>query len=243
MSSNNPDITAADVITDVETRLGDTNLDATDYLPWISYSYQKVYHAIVSAGQQAKEKFFEDNATIALDVDTLEKDISTDIPLLGSISKIEVKYGASGDTWNPATKLPSTAHWANLHNVSTQYRNKTNPLYNITGNNLLVIPVAPESGAVAYVRYIKRPYQLTASTDIIDLPYRYIYAVIDYVHARAIVSENEDFAQAQVVENNFQAELAKITELVVNEFNENDGTSAVQVDTTASIFSNPLRIM
>ena len=40
MSSNNPNVTAANIVTDVENKLGDTNLGTSVYLPWISYAYR-----------------------------------------------------------------------------------------------------------------------------------------------------------------------------------------------------------
>lgn len=241
MSSNNPTITVSDLIEEVDTRLGGTNLDTSDFLPWASYSQLKTYNAIIAAGQQAKERYFETEDTLDLSTSVLEIDITSQAPDFGSVVKIEVKYGASGDDWNPASKMASSANWRNLHNVSTTYRNKTSPVYNITGDsNLMVIPIPPEDGAQAYIRYISRPYKLTLATDTIVIPYRFTYLMTDYIYNRATIAENEDISAFRALDADFEAKLRKLTEEVTNEFNENDGTSGIRVSGSAPIFRNPL---
>lgn len=243
MSANNPDITVANVIENVETRLGDTNLDSMAYLPWTSYAYQKTYQAICAAGQQAKEYFFGDSTTFNLTADTSTYSLETNIPRFGGFIKVEIKYGGTGDTWVRAEKLKSVSHWDIQENVTTTNRSKTNPLYYKLGDTLGFIPQPPSSDSgtpQAKVFYIKRPYQLTDTTDVIDLPYRYIYPIEDYVHSKAIITENEDFGQASLVEQDFALQLKMITSIVTDEFNENDGTSSIEIDTNSSVYRNPL---
>jgi hypothetical protein len=241
MSTDNPDITASDIISDVENKLDDPGIDTTVYLPWVSYGYQKTFNALLKCGQRVKEGLFEDSATISLTLDTLEITITTQIPRFGGLVKLEVKYGASGDDWNTAANLGSSSHWRNLQNVSTSYRSKTQPLYLQSGTKLMVIPVPPETGAQAYVRYIKRPYQLTSGTDVIDIPYRYLTPLNNYVQAKALQRANEDYTASAQIENRFLQELEEIMEAAVSEFhNENDGSDAVEVSTDDSIYTDPL---
>lgn len=241
MSANNPDITASNLISEVEADLNNPGVSATTYLPWVSQAYQKTFLALLKCGQRVKEALFEDSATINLSLNTLEITLTTQVPRFGGLVKIEVKYGATGDDWNPGKNLISSSNWRNLHNVSTQYRNKTSPLYLQSGTNLMVIPVPPEAGATAYIRYIKRPYQITAGTDVVDIPYRYLYPVVNYIKAKAIQTVNEDYQNSNAIENRFLQELEEIQEAAMSEFiNENDGTDSVQVSTDSNLFNDPL---
>lgn len=241
MSSNNPSITVSDIAEEVEERLDNPGIDTTTYLPWISYAYQRTFKALMKGGQRVKEALFEDNATIDLTTSTLEITITTQIPRFGGIVKVEVKYGLSTDEWNDADNLGSSSHWRNLHNVSTTYRSKTEPLYLQSGTKLMIIPVPPEDGATAYIRYIKRPYQLTAGGDVIDLPYRYLDPLINYVQARAIERDNEDYAVGRQIDGKFLLELDQLVEDAVSEFiNENDGSSNVSVPSDSALFADPL---
>lgn len=242
MSSNNPDVTVSDIANEVERILRNPGLSTTTYLPWASYAYQKTFQALSGVGMHVREALFGDNATISLTTSTLQKSLTTDIPRFGGVIKVEVKYGASGDDWNPASKLKSIAHWSNTNNVSTTYRSKTQPLYTIIGNsNLIVIPVAPESGAQAKIYYVKRPYQLTDGNDVIDIPYRFIYPIFNYVQAKAVERVNEDYSASKQIENNFEKELIRVAEAADSEFNEEDGTDGVETSASSPIFSNPFR--
>lgn len=240
MSANNPSITASDIIEDVENRLDDPGIDTTVYLPWVSYAYQKTYKALIKAGQKVKEALFEDNATINLTTNTLEITVTDQIPRFGGLVKLEVKYGLSTDEWNSAKPLGSSANWKNLHNVSTTYRSKTEPLYNLSGTKLMVIPAPPEDGATAYVRYIKRPYQITAGSDVIDIPYRFLDPLVNYVQARATERDNEDYQVGRQIDAKFFGELDALMEEAASEFNEHDGTENIQVSTNSPLFDDPL---
>lgn len=244
MSSNNPDITASDIITDVENRLGSPNITSTAYLPWISYAYTKVYRALIGTNQMVKESLFGEVATLTLTNGTAEYSLEENIPQFGSFIKVEVKYGATGDDWVTATKLPSLANWEIQNNVSTSYRAKTNPLYYKIGDKLGFIPTPPAADTgtpQAKVWYIKRPYQITLVTDVIDLPYRFTYPIANYVQARAIEMLNEDYSQSMMIENKFERELQMLAEFADSENNENDGTESVQVASGSSLFVDPFR--
>lgn len=244
MSSNNPDITASDIISDVENRLGDTNLDASDYLPWISYAYTKLFHAISSAGSRAKEEIFGASETFNLSAGSSSVSINTNIPRFGGFLRVEVKYGGTDDTmFNKATRLTSVAYGKDQDELTTQYNNKARPLYRKLGDSLIIIPTPPttDSGTPqATVWYVKRPYQITDSADIIDIPYRFIYPIPNYVHSKAIIAENEDFGQANLVEERFERELQQIVTQVVNEFDEYDGTNAIAYSESDAFNQNPL---
>lgn len=240
MSSHNPDVTCSDIITDIENRLASPNLSADMYLPWISTSAQRIYQALASLGQDAKEKFFAASDTISLTQSTLEHSITDSIPDFASFIKVEVLYGAAEDTRNPATKLRSPAHWDNLANVSTTYRNKNEPLYYQSGDNIGIIPIPPEAGATAYVRYVSRLPQYTDGSDVINIPFRFIWPIYDYVQAKAIQRVNEDYSTARQIERDFSASLEEVTERAADEINENDGTNAIEVSTNSELYSDPL---
>lgn len=240
---DNPEITAADVINDVEGRFSsDPNLSSSKYFPWISYAYLRTYQALTKVNQTAKEVLFGSLATLTLTTDTPnEYTITDEIPRFGGLIKIEIKYGATGDVYNPAGRLLSLAHWNNQDNVSTTYRSKTTPLYYLLGTKLGFIPVPPESGATAKVWYIKRPYQIQETSDIIDIPYRFIWPVFEYVHAKALQAVNEDYATAAEIEANFRGQLGEVQESVASEFNENDGTDSIQDSINSPIYDDPLK--
>ncbi len=240
MSANNPQVTCSDIITDVEGRLASPNLNTSLYLPWISTSAQRIYQAIAALGQDAKEKFFGASDTISLTTDTLEHSITDSIPDFGSFIKVEIKYGASGDTRNKATKMRSPSMWEDEDNVSTSYRAKEKPLYGQSGDDLIVIPVPPESGAIAYIRYVSRLPQFTDATDVIHIPFRFMWPIYDYVQAKAIQRVNEDYSTARQIERDFRDSLEEITLRAADEINENDGTNAVEVTANDRIYDDPL---
>lgn len=241
MSSDNPTYTVANAITDVEARLGTPGISSSIYVPWASYAYNRVWGRLAKLGQHVKENLFGDTDTISLTQSTLEHDISDSIPRFESAVEIEVLYGGANDVRTRATKLRSVSHWGDLSKVSTDYRSKSEPLYYILGGKLGVIPVPPESGAVAYVKFIKRGTQLTDPSDEIDLPYRFIYPIIEYMHAKAIQRTNEDYSTSRNIENEFKSLLDEIEEVAASEFSEDDETNAVEVSASSSLFSNPFR--
>lgn len=245
MSSSNPDITASDIITDIEVRLGGTNLDTDDYLPWISYAYQKLYRAIVAAGQQAKEVYFGNDVTFNLTGGTGEYSLETNIPRFGGIIKVEIKYGGTNDDWTKVARLPSINNYSQvMNNTSESYRAKQSPLYYVLQDTLGFIPVPPAGDAgtpQAKVWFVQRPYQLTLGTDVIDIPYRYLDPLNDYVQAKAIQAENESYRESLEIERIFEAKLVKITESVVDEFGEYEGTDSVQAINGSRLYHNPMR--
>lgn len=241
MATANPTITAADIINDVDIRVINS-LSSADKIPWVSYAYQRVYGALATAGQEVKEDLFGAYLSLNLDTDSPnEYSVETAIPRFGGFVTVQVKYGASGDEYKIATRLRSVAHWTNWDNISTTYRSKQQPLYYKFGDTLGFIPVPPESGAVAKIFYIKRPNQIEDVADEIDIPYRFIYPIIEYVQAKTIQRVNEDYREAELVERNFERQLEEITLMAASEDNENDGTDAIEVSSSDEIFYNPLR--
>jgi hypothetical protein len=228
MADQNPDLTVNDIIADVEARLASPNLNIAFYLPIVSGACQRVYQAITALGQEAKEKFFGANSTISLTQNTLEHDILTSIPDFGTFIDVEVLYGATEDTGNTASKLRTPAMWKDKSKVSTTYRPKESPLYYQSGDNIGVIPVPPEAGAVAYVRYIKKLPQYTEGADVISIPFRFTWAISDYVQAKAIQRVNEDYSTSNQIEAAFDKHLNDITNNAADEINENDGTLVVE---------------
>jgi hypothetical protein len=184
MSANNPSITASDIITDVESRLGAPNINGADYLPWISYAYQKTYAALANAGQGVKDALFGAYITLPLVNGTTEYSLSTNIPRFASVIKIEVQYGASTDQRNTAGRIRSIAHVSNMGQISTTYYAKTSPMYYLIDGLIGFIPTP--DGGTAYIWYIKRPYQISDGADVIDIDYRFIYPIVNYVQAKAI---------------------------------------------------------
>lgn len=240
MASNNPSLTVNDIITDVEGRLNSPNISNALYFPWISTSAQRVYRALCALGQEAKERYFGASDTINLSTSTLEHDILASIPDFGGFIGVEVLYGASGDTRVRATKMRSVSQWEDLSNVSTNYRAKQNPLYYQSGNNIGIIPVPPESGAIAYVRYIRRLPQYDSADDVINIPYRFTWPIYDYVEAKALQRANEDFSTSREIEDRFRVDIQEITETAADELNENDGTNAVEVSANSAILDDPM---
>lgn len=240
---DNPSMTVSDVILDVEGRFSsDPNLGSDRYIPWVSYAYQKVYHALSMVNSHCREDLFGAEADLTLTTDTPnEYDLADEIPRFGGFIGVEVKYGATGDTYNKADRLPSQANWKNWDNISTTYRSKLTPLYYKRGDTMGIIPVPPESGATAKIFYIKRPYQLTDSDSVIEIPYRFFYPITDYVHARAIQVVNEDYATSDAVEANFRRQLEEIQEAASSEFNDHDGTDNIQDNSNSDFYNNPFR--
>ena len=243
MASNNPDITVSDITTDVEARLGTPNISASVYLPWVSYAYQKTFQALLGVGQGTKEKLFGELASFNLTAGVAEYSLETNIPRFGGIIKVEVKYGGSGDDWIKATQLPSISMWTNQNNVSTSYRSKATALYYLLNDIIGFIPTPPSTDSstpLARVWYIKRPYQLTLVGDIIDIPYRFIYPVVNYVQSKAVEKLNEDYTQSTLLERKFQSELEQIAIAASSEFDENAG-NFIQDPGADMFYNNPIR--
>lgn len=245
MSTNNPNIIASDIISDIEVRLGNSNLDTSEYLPWVSHAYQRLYRAIVAAGQQAKEVYFGDDVTFNLSSGTGEYSLSTNIPRFGGIIKVELKYGGTGDDWVKVARLPSINNYEQvMNNTSTVYRAKSSPLYYILQDVIGFIPVPPGADAgtaQAKVWYVKRPYQIDNGSDVIDIPYRFLEPLNDYVQAKAIQAENESYSESLEIDRVFEAKLKQITEQVVNEFGEYEGHDSIQPMSGSKLYNNPLR--
>ncbi len=237
MSSNNPSITVSDIVTDVENRLNQPSLGGDVYLPWVSYAYAKTYAALANAGQGVKEALFGAYMPVALVNGQTEYTLSSLIPRFASVIKIEVLYGASGDQRNTASKIKSIAHIKNMGQLSTTYWSKTQPFYYQLEDTLGVIPT-PDGGTM-YVWYIKRPYQLTSSSDVIDIDYRFIYPIVNFVQAKAIQAVNEDYTTSEEVERIFERELEQIANTAAGEYNEEEGDS-VQISSSSSLYENPL---
>lgn len=243
MSASNPSITASDIITDVEVRLGSPNISSSNYFPWISYGYQKTWAALANAGQTVKEQLFGAYVSYTLTPGTGEYTLTTIAPRFSSVIKAEILYGASGDLRTPLFPIRSLANWKNMGNVSTSYQSKASPLFYIIGNTIGFIPTPPasDSAATLYLWYVQRPYQITATTDVIDIPYRFLYPIVNYVQSKAIQKENEDYATALEIEQRFERELDQVGISASSEYNENDGMSAVEIDSSNALFDDPLK--
>lgn len=223
MSSSNPSITVSDIITDVDGRISSANLSSSVYIPWVSYSYQRIYQALTNVGKTCAETLFGDTDTIALTTtNPNEYTITDEIPRFASIIAVWVKYGATGDIYNKAKKLRTTGMIGNPSNVSTTYFGKTKPFYYIRGGVIGFIPVPPESNGVAKIDFVKRPYQLTETTDVIDIPYRFIWPISEYVHAKAIQRLNEDYNTSAQLESNFRQQLEEVALAAASEFDEDE---------------------
>lgn len=243
MASNNPSITASNIITDVEARLENPNLSANTYLPWVSYGYNRLYLALMSADPRVREGLFGNSETFNLSAGVSEYSISTNIPRFGGIIKVEVKYGGTGDDWTRAKKLPSVSDYEVQNNNTTSYRAKENPLYFLLEDSIGFIPVPPvaDSGTPqAKVFYVRRPYQITDVADVIDIDYRFIYPLANYVQAKAIERINEDYGQAAIIEREFIRLLEEVSERATSEFSgELDGGESVVVPSNSPLFKNP----
>jgi len=243
MSTDNPSITASDIVTDVELRLGSPGIATATYLPWISYAYQKTYQALVNAGQRVKEELFGNQTTFDLTAGVGEYTLSTELSRFGGVIKVELKYGKTGDDWVRATRIESVSDWRIDNNDSTSYRAKDSALYYLLQDTIGFLPIPPASETdqtpQAKVFYIKRPYQIDAGGDVIDIPYRFIYPVSNYVQAKAVEAENEDYGQAAITEQRFTQELDDIAVAAESEFGEAEGVNRVKVASNSSIFSRP----
>lgn len=242
MSANNPSITASSIIADVENRLGTPNISTTTYIPWVSYGYSKTWAALNGVGQEAREELFGAYIAVSLTNGLGEYTLSTIIPRFSSFIKAEIQYGGNGDIRVPIGKIRSLANWQNMGNVSTSYRSKSDPILYRYKNTLGIIPTPPATDTIVptlYVWYVQKPFQITDGADIIDLEYRYIYPLVNYVQAKAIQTEHEDYATSLQIENLFEKELNDIAETVASEYNENEGES-IETSSSSSIYDNPL---
>lgn len=243
MASNNPTYTAADVITDVEIRLGSPSISASNYLPWISYAYQKTWGALSNAGQTVREQLFGAYTSYTLTNGTAEYTLTDIAPRFDSVVKMEILYGGTGDLRVPVTKMRSVSNWKNMGNVSTSYQNKGGPIYYQFKNTLGIIPTPPASDssqAILYLWYIQRPYQINATNDEIDIPYRFIYPILNYVQAKAMQAENEDYTTAGDLEARFERELEQVALTASSEMSEDDGTLGVESSANDLLYDNPL---
>ena len=240
MSEDNLDLLVSDIITDVEARMGNPNISTSIYLPFINTAYARTYFALMGTGRAVKEELFGEYALVTLNTSSPnEYDLIDLAPRFGGMIKLEVKYGGTDDIYKKATRLKSLADWDMSH-VTTDYIAKATPLYYILGKKIGFLPVPPEAGAVAKMWYVKRPYQLSESTDIIDIPYRFTYPIVNYVHAKAIQKENEDYKNSLNIENVFKNELEELSQFVEGEYNENEG-SEVEDSSNSGFYENPLR--
>jgi len=244
MSSNNPSITVSDIVTDVEARLGAPNISTSVYLPWVSYAYNRTYLALMNSDARVRERLFGNYVELTLTNGTAEYSLSSKIPRFGGIIKIEVKYGGTGDDWNRASRLDSLSNWKIQNNVSTSYRGKNVPLYYVMEDTIGFIPTPPstDSGTpYARVWYVRRPYQLTLSTDVIDIEYRFIYPIVEYVQAKAIQRANEDYGDARAVEQEFKNLLDEVCDVATAELSDLEGGDSIAVSSDSQIFENPFR--
>ena len=243
MSTNNPSVTASDIITDVEARLYSPNISSTVYLPWVSYAYQKLFAALASTNQRVRENLFGNLIQFDLIGGTAEYALSTYIPRFGSFIKGEIRYGASGDDWVRLKPLGSIANWEIQNNVSTSYRPKTGALYYLLEDAIGFVPTPPsgDSGTpTVKIWYVRRPYQINLGTDVIDIDYRFIYPITDYVQAKAIEREAEDYAVAGQVDAKFERQLEEVAQNADAEFNENE-IETVYRASDSPLYSDPLR--
>ena len=237
MATNNPDVTAADIITDVEARLVTPAISSSIYLPWISYAYNRVFLTLLRASKELAEQFFGDSYLLSLDTSDPNEYIITDyIPRFGGCIKVEIKYGETGDQWVNAGQLTSVRTVDILQNNTTQYRSKTNAVYYFLGEKIGFQPYPPEVGAVARIYYVKRPYQIDSTSDVIDLPYRYQYPIADYVQAKAIQRANQDYSTSQVLEDRFRQQLE---EVAISADSEVIGSTNIMYQ-GSGLYNNPL---
>lgn len=239
MSANNPSFTASNVVTDIEARLRTPGISTSTYLPWVSTAFNRVWQKLEAIGQEAKEEYF--GAYISLSLTTTspnEYSMNTEIPRFGGFMGVQVKYGATGDLRNPATRLRSVTQWSNWDNISTTYRTKDKPLYYKFGDVLGFIPVPPETGGTAKIWYVKRAFQVTDGADVLDIPYRFLYPIFTYVQARAVERAYEDYPTAKALDRQFEQELEAVAQAAASEFDENQGGS-VEVDSNDSMYDDP----
>jgi hypothetical protein len=242
MATDNPSITASNLITDVEARLGNPNLSGTKYLPWISYAYQKVYHKLANVGQEVKEQLFGALETVTLTNGTAEYNLNDKISRYGGFIKAEIKYGGTSDEYKRATKLRSISQWNDQSQVTTSYQPKDKPLVYFLGTVFGVIPTPPADDAgtpYAKIWYVKRPYQITEVGDTIDIPYRFMFPLVNYVQAKAVQAKYEDYSASMALEKKFEDELEQMAEMAAGEMTENEGMG-VEVDSSSPLYSNPL---
>lgn len=242
MASNNPSVTASDLILDVENRLGNPSISTSIYLPWVSYSYQKVYQALSGVSQEVKERLFGAFVQYTLTNGTAEYSLNTIMPRFGGVIKFEILFGGTGDQRVRLQNLPTLSAWDNQANISTSYRTKTNPVYYNISDILGIIPTPPAddpANAILYAWYIKRPYQITDGADVIDIPYRFQYPIINYIQAKAIQKAHEDYGESRLLEARFEEELQQIAEAADSEHNENDGTSSIAYSSSDALGQDP----
>jgi len=228
MAQDNPTYTVSDVITDVNNRTRNPGLSNSVLIPWVSYAYNRLYNKILNVNQQIKEQLFSAYTTIPLVSGTSEYTITTYMPRYHSMIKVEMLYGATGDQRVTARKIPSIAYWKLQNQVSTSYANKGAPMWYILGSLIGFIPTP--DGGTAYIWYVKRGTQLTEVADAIDIPYRYVYPVIDYVEAKIIARINEDYSTADMLERKFASQLEEVAEMVDGEYSEFEGNSIVDME-------------
>lgn len=237
MASNNPSVTASNIISDVEARLFNPSISSSLYLPWVSYAYQRVFLTLLRSRREIAEQFFGDSYTLTLNTTSPNEYILTDyIPRFGGIIKVNLKYGATGDQWLSVSQLPSVSTYGSLEERTTLNVAKNNAVFYVIGQKIGFIPTPPETGAQAVIYYIKRPYQINDVADVIDIPYRYQYPIADYVQSKAIQRANQDYSTSQVVEDRFRQQLE---EIAISADSEIIGSSNILYQ-GSGLYDNPL---
>jgi hypothetical protein len=237
MALNNPSVTASNIITDVEARLFNPNISSSLYLPWISYAYQRVFLTLLRASKEIAEQFFGDSYTLTLNTTTPNEYILTDyIPRFGGIIKVNLKYGDINDQWQGIPQLPSVSTYDSMEERTTLNVAKSNAIFYVIGQKIGFIPTPPETGAQAVIYYIKRPYQINDTSDVIDIPYRYQYPIADYVQSKAMQRSNQVYSTSQLVEDRFRQQLE---EIAISADSEVVGSTNILYDGSA-LYSNPL---
>lgn len=243
MSETNPEVTANDLITEVEARMGTPAIAQASYLPWISYAYQKTYNKYQGIGQHVRETFFGTLATVTLQAGVNEYLLSDTIPLYGGFIKGQIKYGGTSDDWVRLKVLRSLSKWEDQTNVTTSDWPKASALIYFLKDYFGIIPTPPTDDAgtpSAKIWYVKRPARITAAADVLDLPYRFLYPVVSYVHGMAVMAENEDYTNSLRIEARFDKDLEEAAIAIDSEFSEYEQGNRVE-ETDESLYTDPFR--
>lgn len=212
---DNPEYTVADVISDVNGRLRNPGVGAEIITPWVSYAYNRLYNKLLNVNQQVKEQLFGAYTTIDLEEDVAEYVITEHAPRYSSLVKYEIHYGT-----NQITSGKSIYSIAKSPNNVITGGSGTPRLYRY-GNNFAFYPIPGEG--TAHLWYIKRGKQLTQSTDVLyDIPYRYLYPIMDYVEGRVIARINEDYGVLGTLEREFERKMEEVAMMADGEISEWD---------------------
>src|SRR3990167_3968064 len=207
--------TIANTFTDVRFRANRTSTDLTDatLIPIANKTLREIYSALIGTN----EDWYAEIATFDIVANQREYTLPADSGSTpwggGAVKVLKVELQLDGTNWtiaNPA-KLGSIPSAYNETDIVGQFSN-ANPFYTVFDNSFFVF-----SGTIAAVTgggriiYIKRPAEVTATSDTPDLPNEFL-AVLATGILRDVYERNRDMDNRNLAVREFDRQLRMLTE-------------------------------